>query len=937
MNAPQLNTMLRRTGRQDRAVAVMRAFGLGAAGAGAAWLIAIGLDALLGLSTLGLIALDALLLAMMIAAAVHLWRLMRRHRYDPRRIARLIEQRLGLSHSALINAVDFAERDDPHTSPALRRMAIQQGEAAAQQVATVRVIDRRPLKRAMLAANLVILIALVAFMLMPGLFGMVLPRLLNPAADLPPFTLVSFDVSIEPQQVYYNKPATIIATLGGPLTPQRASVVFIDQTGRHPAPMLRRDANQFALPLGRVTEPRTFYIDTPDGRSHRFTLDVLPTPLFEKSTVELQYPDYTNWPPSTHPLTDQGLRALIGSAATITIESNLPLSRGELTVHHAADGPDQTITLSPSQSAPNQLTGSFTIEHDGEFEIALYAADGTPGDKPLTGPIVAAADRAPTVRMIQPDLRLIAPEGWKIPVQISATDDVAVERLVVQQRVGNQKPIEHELTLKQRGPTFASGADVIDLTALGAKSGDTIHGFATAYDKLQSADSPTFEVRVITQSEYEDLARRQVRVKQIADELAAINVEADRLAAARQKLIDQLEALKSSGVEAKQLDAVCKQLDDYEQQMRDLAEKMRQRAEQPALYEFEEPMKKSLAERAAKLQQQADQTGQAGKRLQGKPGDEDIEAVIDTLRRQQDQNDADQSQRQLTEQQVRQMALADAMMQQAEQIIAIADQQRDLAERLSAFRQKSDLSTGEQARIEQLGRNQRQLGRQLQDVLIKLADAAEEAEHELPKMSLSAEELVRKIRELKIVDDQMLAAEHATLGRGFYAALHASEASRKLESLIGQCNGVGQCASDDLDGLLGLSRSQLQQALDQMAQGRSGRAGSSSGTGASGTSGAASGGQGGQTGESSGDQATLAGPNISAGGSQLGDKKAIDSRSFNRAGDGDADGVAADDAESIDPATREIKGSGAGGVRGVPSPYRDLTERYFRRLAEDSK
>ncbi|QNN21256.1 hypothetical protein HED60_02895 [Planctomycetales bacterium ZRK34] len=940
MNTPQLNTMLRRTGRQDRTAAVTRGFGFGAAVVLAAGLIAIVLDALLGLNTLGLIALDLLLLALIITAVVQLSRLIRHHRYDARRIARLIEQRLGLTHSDLINAVDFAERDDPHTSDALRRMAIQQGETAAAQVAAASVIDRRPVKRAMLAANLVIFIALLAFMLMPGLFRMVVPRLLNPTADLPPYTLINFDVQIEPNAVYYNKPATIIAKLTGPVTPQRASVVFIDEDGRHDAPMLRREADQFALPLGRVTEPRTFYIDTPDGRSQRYTLNVLPTPLFEKSTLHLQYPAYTSWPPTTHPLTDQGIRALVGTTAVLTIESNLPLQRGEMLIRQTGDGFEQTIPLTPNQGAPNQIRGSFTIQGDGEYTLTLFAADGTPSDKPMTGPIVAVEDRAPTVRLIEPDLRVMAPEGWKLPVEVSAGDDVAIERVTLQHRTNGGKTIEHVLTLSHRGPTSASGRYMLDLAELGAGNGDVIRGFATAYDNrpgaAQSADSPTFEVRVITEAEYKELARRQIRAKQIADELAAINAQADKLEAARQKLIEQLEALKAGDADPQKLDAARKQLDAYEQDMRDLAEKMRQRIEQPSLYEFEEPMKQTLAERAEKLQQQADETARAGKRLGGQPSGEDIDAVIDTLRRQQNQNNADKSQQQLTQQQIRQMALADAMMQQAERIIGIADQQRDLAERLAAFREKSELSANERARIEQLGRNQRELGRQLRDALIKLSEAAEEAEHELPKMSQSSDQLVQKIRELKIVDDQMLAAEHAELGRGFYAAMHAAEASRKLESLIGQCNGVGQCASDDLDGLLGLSRSQLQQALDQMAQGRQGSRGSSSGTGAGGASGTASGGQGSQTGDASGNQATLAGPNMTTAGAQLGESKSTESRSFNQAGGGDG-AATAGDAETIDPTARTIDAPGAGGVRGVPTPYRDLAERYFRRLAEDSK
>ncbi len=64
----------------------------------------------------------------------------------------------------------------------------------------------------------------------------------------------------------------------------------------------------FELDLERVERSRTFYIDTPQGRSRRYRLDVLPVPLFETVSVQYAYPSYTHWPATEGPLAAQGLR-----------------------------------------------------------------------------------------------------------------------------------------------------------------------------------------------------------------------------------------------------------------------------------------------------------------------------------------------------------------------------------------------------------------------------------------------------------------------------------------------------------------------------------------------------------------------------------------------------------------------------------------------------
>ena len=64
-------------------------------------------------------------------------------------------------------------------------------------------------------------------------------------------------------------------------------------------------------------------------------------------------------------------------------------------------------------------------------------------------------------------------------------------------------------------------------------------------------------------------------------------------------------------------------------------------------------------------------------------------------------------------------------------------------------------------------------------------------------------------------------------------------------------------------------------------------------------------------------------------------------RSGRRSGDGQgkeatvSSGADADGAESLTPESRSLRKGGPGSLRGVPTPYREQAEAYFRRLAEE--
>jgi hypothetical protein len=270
------------------------------------------------------------------------------------------------------------------------------------------------------------------------------------------------------------------------------------------------------------------------------------------------------------------------------------------------------------------------------------------------------------------------------------------------------------------------------------------------------------------------------------------------------------------------------------------------------------------------------------------------------------------------------MAQADAMMEQADRIKRIIEQQRDLAERLAVYRDEERLDLSDQMRANRLAAEQAALREQLANATQRLRQLGEAAREELPKMSASAERLADAIDGLDVAADQSDAERLAFAGDGRGAHAAAAMAAEKLESLIGECEAMGGAAMGDLDGALSLSEQELAEAMRQMAAGwPRGLQGKTGGQG------------GGYQGESA--TVSVVGPRSFDGG---------ESRASSRLGspgDGEASGGTAgehqdySESQEINPETAEGSGGRAGVIYVVPARYRALTDAYFKRIADENE
>lgn len=944
-------------------------------------LLAVFIDAVVALPPAGLFLVDLVLIGSLAAVVALGLRQMWRNRFHPQRTARLLEERLGIRNSVFINAVEFASAAPRGDSPILRERAIRLADERAFDLSAGKVLSFQPLGKAMLIVTGAMLTALVAWMLAPRAFGMVVPRLLDPNGDHPPYTLVEFDVRIAPEPVYHGKPATISVKLGGPEQVEQAAVVFVGDEPSQPAAMYPAGEREFALRIDRAEASRNFYIDTPQGRSETFRLEVLEVPFFEEVQLAYRYPKYTGWPPQTHRLDGRGLRALAGTELTLTVRSNLPLRTGTLVLTPETDDkaketlPPVTIALAPTAADPKVVSGAFPIERSGRFELKLTSKTGAESVDSMTGPVTAIADRLPSVSIVSPASYVAVVENWKVPVRIEALDDVGVGSIRLYRGVNGWGPTAVELPLDRPRPQAARAEAIFDLPALGARAGDVISYYASAYDNHPSGqqfrDSEIHVIEVISETEYQQFARQQYQMDEMIEELQAVREQLDRLEKERGELLEKLaderekrESFPDASPEAqKEMEQLEKQLDQYAQGTEKLAEKLKERVEQLKLYEIEQPYLDTLNKMSEQLQQQSQNAQKASQALaqsREKPADaaaqQAFQQAEQKFREQNDPFAAEQKQQlDQTAQGMEMMRQADSLMAAADRMRSIIQLQRELADRLAEFQDKQNLASPDQARADRLAKDQELLEQDLHQAVEEMRKAAAVAQEKLPKMAASAQALCDKIGELGVAQDQRQAAQEARSGAGSQSHQAADSAARKLESLQSECadcQGMAGGMCQGGDGPLNLPKDRIQKALEQLAQGRGvpgmGSQGKGQGQGARGEGGVGGSGQGGMDGSSPGGN-----PRFGAGQSFRGSQAPVsvmgphtmqqasqrDGRSGGSLGDGDGrwaplGGDDARAAETLNPETRDSTGSAAGNLRGVPVPYRAAAEAYFRRMAE---
>jgi hypothetical protein len=713
----------------------------------------------------------------------------------------------------------------------------------------------------------------------------------------------------------------------------------------------------YRLDLQRVERSRWFYIDTPQGRSDWYELSVQQVPLIEELWVAYRYPAHTARPPRRYRLTSDKIEALTGTEVSLEAVSNYPLAAARVELFagdpsHSRPQPQQKLLLRPAAQSAPRVRGAFRLTQSGRLTLRLVGANQQLGPELREIPLVALDDQPPQVALVDPEPLALAVEGWKVPLEVDATDDFQVTDLQVHYRFDGQPSQSVKLTTGGSDRRQRHGQAELDLAQLAAKAGDRIQVSATATDNHPSGGqvgaSPLHRIEVISHDQYLDHMRSVYQLQEMLDEIAAVNERLDELAQQRQHLLDEIDALHRSLANGQQFDVqqhqpseqLRQELEQYAAQMHEFAGRLDERLAAPQVYDAEQAYRQQLEALAEQLERQRRDVDDLEEALEalsrdGKPGAEELERLQQArehLRRstepltQPETTGLAESQRQ-----VEKLVQAHRMLQELERIERVVQQQRELAQRFQTLEPAPRPSTDQQRRTDQLARQQERLNQELDEAQRALRKVAEDAKKTLPRTSTDACRLCDSIGQAGISGDQQEAARAARQGAVPQAQQSARQAADKLESLAAQgprpgASDIGrEWSPDDLDRGLRLSPQGVERTLQQLARSQSLRPFAS-----------------GQLDARAESHGRLAGSSrVGLHGPRPPDPMFAARRgqrtqpSSRGGGEPSADGPVGE-AETIDATARSADLDAAGNVRGVPVGYRDQAEAYFRRLAEEA-
>ncbi len=340
--------------------------------------------------------------------------------------------------------------------------------------------------------------------------------------------------------------------------------------------------------IAGVPESLEYYVEAGGVRSKHYRLNVVDLPEIKKLKVTYHFPAWTG---SKDKVEDPGgdLRAVEGTEAELTVESDRPLVNGALLF-------DDGTKLMLRAGENGARVASVPIRKDGMYHIASVEQ----GEDVRLSPdyfIEAQKDEAPTVKITRPGRDAKVNPIEEVTVAVEGQDDFGLNELNLHYSV-NGGPEKTVSLLKGKGLKNASGTTTIALEDFKLSPGDLVSLYATSRDAHSTTKTDMFFVQTepfernysqsqesggmgggdqdenrISEREKEIIAATWNQIKDTSGDKAAAAENAGFLAGVQSKLRDQARSL-SQRMKARELAGASEEFKKFTEDMDKAVEAM---------------------------------------------------------------------------------------------------------------------------------------------------------------------------------------------------------------------------------------------------------------------------------------------------------------------------------------------------------------------------
>lgn len=238
----------------------------------------------------------------------------------------------------------------------------------------------------------------------------------------------------------------------------------------------------FEFLFAGLPESVDYYIVAGAVRTRQFRLQAIDLPRVKRIRVTYHYPAWTRLA-ATVEENGGDLRAVEGTEAELTIETDQPLDRG---VAVLSEGPEISLAAGPGNSA----TGRVPIRKDGLYHIAaVYEGEKVRLTEDFF--IEAIQETPPSVRISRPGRDYRANPIEEVTIAAEAGDDFGLQEFSLLYSV-NGGPEQKIDLLARPGAKEASGAALIALEDHKLVPGDVVSFYAAARDARTSTRTDMF-------------------------------------------------------------------------------------------------------------------------------------------------------------------------------------------------------------------------------------------------------------------------------------------------------------------------------------------------------------------------------------------------------------------------------------------------------------
>lgn len=330
-------------------------------------------------------------------------------------------------------------------------------------------------------------------------------------------------------------------------------VELVPAAGVGTVPLVRSGEREWTGRFRAVREDFAFVArgGDDDGADRAIDVAVFAAPSVAAVEATLDFPTYTGLARRVEPRGD--LEAPVGTRVTLRIDTSEPVESAVLVF----EGEKGQIALqsAPSDPATNTdatrvaMVGSFVVTESTSYSLHLTGDNGFKNLEPATYAIVAIKDRAPVLRLLEPQLAdLNVVQNGIVPIRVAVDDDFGIAALTMGLTPqGQTTPVEVDLAKDAQDPTVRARLLTFSLLDLGATQfphdagpraaqlNDSFTYSVAAVDNEEDLDGTKVgnraevkdrRIDIVSESELlRELTERQIRRKDEVKQLRALQAE----------------------------------------------------------------------------------------------------------------------------------------------------------------------------------------------------------------------------------------------------------------------------------------------------------------------------------------------------------------------------------------------------------------------------